>query len=98
MRTWFIWITGGKNLDCGSAESSVNLVLTRGHGSVLLDLQYFRAVGQPEVMARIRSAEITSGFPASARNGEEQDSLVGFAFYLAASVCFANSVRKSCSF
>ena len=30
-------IIGGKDLDCGSAELSVNLVLTRGHGS-LLDL------------------------------------------------------------
>jgi hypothetical protein len=26
-------IIGGKHLDCGSAELSVNLVLTRGHGS-----------------------------------------------------------------
>jgi len=31
-------IIGGKNLDCGSAELSVNLGLTRGHGSLLLDL------------------------------------------------------------
>jgi hypothetical protein len=31
-------IVGSKDLDCGSAESSVNLVLTRGHGSLLLDL------------------------------------------------------------
>ncbi|MCU1258138.1 MAG: hypothetical protein JWO80_1023, partial [Bryobacterales bacterium] len=31
-------IVGGKDLDCGSAELSVNLVLTRGHGSLLLDL------------------------------------------------------------
>ena len=35
-------IIGGKDLDCGSAELSVNLgltigVLTRGHGSLLLD-------------------------------------------------------------
>ncbi len=30
-------IIGGKNLDCGSAELSLNLVLTRGHGSLLLD-------------------------------------------------------------
>src|SRR2546426_521800 len=29
---------GGKVLDCGSAELSVNLGLTRGHGSLLLDL------------------------------------------------------------
>jgi hypothetical protein len=41
-------IIGGKDLDCGSAELSVNLVLTRGHGSLLLDLYYFRAVGHPE--------------------------------------------------
>jgi hypothetical protein len=31
-------ITGAKDLDCGSAELSVNLVLTRGHGSLLVDL------------------------------------------------------------
>ena len=31
-------IIGGKDLDCSSAELSVNLVLTRGHGSPLLDL------------------------------------------------------------
>jgi len=36
-------ITRGKDLDCGSAELSVNPgltigVLTRGHGSLLLDL------------------------------------------------------------
>ena len=30
-------LIGGKDLDCGSAELSVNLVLTRGHGSLLLD-------------------------------------------------------------
>ena len=30
-------IVGGEDLDCGSAELSVNLVLTRGHGSLLLD-------------------------------------------------------------
>ena len=31
-------IIGGKDLGCGSAELSVNLGLTRGHGSLLLDL------------------------------------------------------------
>jgi hypothetical protein len=31
-------IIGGKDLDCGSTELSVNLVLTRDHGSLLLDL------------------------------------------------------------
>jgi hypothetical protein len=31
-------IIGSKDLDCGSAELSVNLVLTHGHGSLLLDL------------------------------------------------------------
>src|SRR5205823_14070378 len=31
-------IIGGKDLDCGSAELSVNLGLTRGHGSLLPDL------------------------------------------------------------
>jgi hypothetical protein len=30
-------IVGGEDLDCGSAELRVNLVLTRGHGSLLLD-------------------------------------------------------------
>jgi predicted transcriptional regulator len=53
-------LISGKYLDCGSAElrvnlscvsllrvnlPSVNLLLTRGHGSVLLDLYYFRAAG-----------------------------------------------------
>src|SRR3989441_9871960 len=36
-------IIGGKNLDCGSAEMSLNLWLTRGHGSLLLGQSYFRA-------------------------------------------------------
>jgi hypothetical protein len=31
-------IIGGKDLHCGSAELSVDLVLTRGHGILLLDL------------------------------------------------------------
>ncbi len=31
-------VIGGKDLDRGSAELSVNLGLTRGHGSLLLDL------------------------------------------------------------
>ena len=31
-------IIGGKDLYCGSAELRVNLVLTRGHGSLLPDL------------------------------------------------------------
>ncbi len=30
-------IIGGKDLHCGSAELSVNLVLTRGHGFLILD-------------------------------------------------------------
>jgi hypothetical protein len=33
---------GGRDLDCTSAELSVNLGRTRGHGSLLLDLSYFR--------------------------------------------------------
>jgi hypothetical protein len=49
-------IIGGKDLDRGSAELSVNLVLTRGHGSLLLGLSYFRAVGHPEVIHVIRDA------------------------------------------
>jgi len=31
-------IIGGKDLDCGSAEFSVNLGLTHSHGSLPLDL------------------------------------------------------------
>src|SRR5947199_10306769 len=50
-------IIGGKDLDCRSAELSVDLVLTRGHGSLLLDPSYFRAVGHPEVIHFIRHAE-----------------------------------------
>lgn len=40
-------IIGGKDPDRGSAELSLNLVLTRGHGSLLLDLWYFRGTGHP---------------------------------------------------
>jgi len=43
-------IIGGKDLDCGSAELRVNLGLTRGHGSLLLDLQYSRVVGDTETI------------------------------------------------
>lgn len=49
-------IIGGKNLCCGSAELSVNLVLTRGHGSLLLELSYpsdrtlGHHIGKDEVM------------------------------------------------
>jgi hypothetical protein len=39
----------GKDLHCGLAELSVNLVWTRGHGSLLLELFYFRTVGNTEV-------------------------------------------------
>jgi hypothetical protein len=35
-------IIGRKDLDCGSVELRANLVLTRGHGSLLLALSYFR--------------------------------------------------------
>jgi len=35
----------GKDPDRGSAELSVNLLLTRGHGSLFLDLSYVRAAG-----------------------------------------------------
>ena len=31
-------IVGSKNLDCGPAGLGVNLVLRRGHGSLLLNL------------------------------------------------------------
>jgi hypothetical protein len=50
-------ISDGKDLDCGSAELSVNLVLTRGHGSLLLDLYYdlyyFPAANHPSAMALV---------------------------------------------
>jgi hypothetical protein len=46
-------IIAGKDLDCGSSKLSVNLALTRGHGSLILDLGYFRAVGKPEVITQI---------------------------------------------
>ena len=35
-------IVGGKDLDGSSVELSVNLVLKRSHGSLLLDLSYFQ--------------------------------------------------------
>jgi hypothetical protein len=41
---------GGKHLDCGSAELRVNLVLTRGHGTLLLDLSYVRGVSHSEAI------------------------------------------------
>src|SRR5437867_5800881 len=53
-------VIGGKDPDCGSAELSVNLVLTRGHGSLLLDLSYFRAIGHPEVV-HFNSSRGTAG-------------------------------------
>ncbi len=34
IRIWLMRVIGGKDLDCGSAELSVNLRLTRGHGRV----------------------------------------------------------------
>ena len=42
-------IIGGKDLDCGSAELSVNLVLTRGHCSLLLSPSNFHAIFAVEV-------------------------------------------------
>jgi hypothetical protein len=50
-------IVGGKDLDCGSAELSVNLGLTRGHGSLLLDLSYFRAFGCSHLSGAKRHAD-----------------------------------------
>ena len=44
-------IVGGKNPDCGSAKLSVHLLLTRGHGYLLLDLYYFPAVAKMEVIS-----------------------------------------------
>ena len=42
-------IVGGKDLDCGSAELSVNLILTRGHGSRLPDLGYLHSPRLPAI-------------------------------------------------
>jgi hypothetical protein len=50
-------IVGGKDPDCGSAELSVNLVLTRGHGSLLPGLIILPAVGHPEVIQFIHREE-----------------------------------------
>jgi hypothetical protein len=62
-------IIGGKDPDCGSAELSVNLGLTRGHGCLLPDLSYFRAAGgHPEGIHFTRPAEILLA-PAPARPG-----------------------------
>lgn len=48
-------IVGGKDLDCGSAKfwimSSVNLRLTRGHGTLLLEAMMLAGGGQPETRA-----------------------------------------------
>ena len=41
-------LVSGKNLDRGSAELRRNFTLARGHGSLLLDLKYFWAVGWSE--------------------------------------------------
>jgi hypothetical protein len=43
-------IIDGEDPDCGSAELSVNLVLTRGHGSLLPDLYYVGVAGHSEVI------------------------------------------------
>jgi hypothetical protein len=45
-------IIGGKGLHCSSAELRVNLVLTRGHGSLLLDTENLQAVALPEAIPR----------------------------------------------
>jgi hypothetical protein len=62
---------GGKYLDCGSAELSLNLVLnfvlTRGHLSLLLDLYYFRA--DRESGPQRKESERLEGN--SARSGKE---------------------------
>ena len=43
-------IIGGKDADCGSAELSVNLGWTRGHGSLLPDIYYVRAIGNTSMI------------------------------------------------
>ncbi len=50
-------LVGGKDLDCGLAELSGYLVGSRGHGSLLLDLEYFRTAAHPDVIHVIRHAE-----------------------------------------
>ena|ERR1035437_1530227 len=65
-------IIGGKDLDCRSAELSVNLGLTRGHGPLLLDPSYFRAVGKREVivvaaMERFSGDHVSQDRPGSSR-------------------------------
>ena len=42
-------VVGGKDLDCRRAELSANLGLTGGHGSLLLELKYFRDAGYSRV-------------------------------------------------
>jgi hypothetical protein len=46
-------IIRGKDLDRGPAKLSVNLVLTRGHGSLLLGLYYLRAARHPETIHQL---------------------------------------------
>jgi hypothetical protein len=64
-------IIGGKNLDCGSAELSVNLALTRGHGSVLLEPSYGR--GQGSGARGDRSLRFFCDNPQVAEHGAEVD-------------------------
>jgi hypothetical protein len=67
-------IIGGKDLDCGSAELSVNLVLTRGHGSLLLD---FRAVGHSEVECANWGRAMSTGSPDLLSNHSTEPFLQG---------------------
>jgi len=54
-------IINGKDFHCGLAERSLNLVLTRGHGSLPLDLYYFRAFGHPDVTPRVAHSSCGHG-------------------------------------
>jgi|ERR1035438_3536624 hypothetical protein len=43
---------GNEEIHCGSAELSINLESTSGHGSLLLDLYYFPTVCNSEIAAK----------------------------------------------
>jgi hypothetical protein len=45
-------IIGGKNLDCGSAELSANLLLARGHGS-LIRISHWNSAGSSSTGFRV---------------------------------------------
>ena len=65
----------------------------------LTSLREIRSSGETKEFSKLEENSFIQTTLLISQIGERQpDSLIGFAFYLAASVCFANSVRKSCSF